>query len=73
MTATQDKLTRKIENALMMLIYDGHDEYAAKLSPVLEAIYDKNYVLAVIFAEINFLPDNFTRYLRRVFKVKLVS
>lgn len=71
MTKQQKKFIKKLEIALATFVYDGKKELAAMWSPILEALWEGNSVIAVFMAEERpEIPEALVHQMSNVFGVR---
>jgi hypothetical protein len=70
MKIKQSDFLNKLEEAVVKLHHENEFELASQLSPVVEALADENFVLAIIIAEIHKLPAKLIKEIRKVYKIR---
>lgn len=62
----------QIEWAMAKSSFDGDRDSAEKFADVCQAIYDRNYVMAIIMAEMHGFPADIVDRLRNTYRVRSV-
>ena len=73
LTRKQKKLIERVEFALVNFVFRDKLDTAQAIAQIVEAMYDENFVFAVILAEQAELPFDFIEQMREAFKVGRVS
>jgi hypothetical protein len=70
MTDLQQELLKKLENGLVHMVNDGHKEWAASLSPIVEYLYQGEPEMAVLEGEANGFSPEVLEEIRKTFDVR---
>ena len=66
---TRNKFIENLELLLARFVYDGQQEEADKLCPVVEDLQDGYYVIAYFLAQENGLPQEIVQGIKDTFQV----
>lgn len=73
MTKCQNDLLDKLSFAVAKLFYQGEGDLAEKLSDIVDALSNQDFVLAVIIAKISGLSEKLVYTIQRTYQVPKVD